>query len=410
MPAPIGPFVSHLVVNSNILDVRVSFELFYFFPGRAELRSTKKWYLVSLLALFALLFGPLCAALPAISGQPGSFIVQAADMTTAAARVRTVGGELTHQLGIINAVGARLTAAQRWQLQRAAGLQIYENRAVRAADGGSTETVRDEFSVQSYSNNDGTVNWAGDWIETNDYGGATGGDILVSALGRLRIRRPGKMIHRGVYLPTDSTATLSFGYQREGFTSADHFVALEVSGDGGATWTQLDRFVGPASDGAMVPALYRISSFASPNTVIRFATSGALDGTTFFFVDDVQVEYTSDLISIEVIESAADSFGAPSYDNNDGTILWSGNWVEGNDDGTPLSGYITIHPNKGELIIAELNHSIQREVDLSGASAAEAELRLPSKGAGRGTGLCQVGDFGRWRRVLDRVGPLCRAG
>ncbi len=44
-------------------------------------------------------------------------IVQGGDATTVAKAVRQVGGEVTHELGIINAVGARLTADQRRALE-----------------------------------------------------------------------------------------------------------------------------------------------------------------------------------------------------------------------------------------------------------------------------------------------------
>ena len=49
-----------------------------------------------------------------------SVIVQAADPATATRLVATVGGTVTHELDIIRAVGARLTATQR---DRLAGLQ-----------------------------------------------------------------------------------------------------------------------------------------------------------------------------------------------------------------------------------------------------------------------------------------------
>ena len=49
-----------------------------------------------------------------------SAIVQASDAVSAARLVEAAGGTVTHELGIIRAVGARLTAAQR---DRLAGLQ-----------------------------------------------------------------------------------------------------------------------------------------------------------------------------------------------------------------------------------------------------------------------------------------------
>ena len=61
-----------------------------------------------------------------------SVLVQGSDVGTVAAAVRTVGGEVTHELGIINAVGARLT---RQQLRR---LEATNNSLRIHADRGAT--------------------------------------------------------------------------------------------------------------------------------------------------------------------------------------------------------------------------------------------------------------------------------
>ena len=46
---------------------------------------------------------------------------------------------------------------------------------------GHAETVRDNFVDRLYSNNDGTVNWSGDWVEVDGQGGGpTGGNVWIS--------------------------------------------------------------------------------------------------------------------------------------------------------------------------------------------------------------------------------------
>ncbi|MFZ3138771.1 MAG: C25 family cysteine peptidase [Thermodesulfovibrionales bacterium] len=51
--------------------------------------------------------------------------------------------------------------------------------------------VRDEFTTQAYTNNNGSVNWAGNWTETDSYGsgatGATGGFVWITG-GQLQFR------------------------------------------------------------------------------------------------------------------------------------------------------------------------------------------------------------------------------
>lgn len=63
-----------------------------------------------------------------------SYIVQGADLATARAAVAAVGGEITHELGIIHAVGARLSAEQSEALRAATSVRrLYENRGVETA-------------------------------------------------------------------------------------------------------------------------------------------------------------------------------------------------------------------------------------------------------------------------------------
>ena len=70
-----------------------------------------------------------------------AYIVQAASLETAVAAVQSVGGTITHELGIINSVGANLTPVQFARLQnnpQISGLQ--EDRTLQLSTG-ATETV-----------------------------------------------------------------------------------------------------------------------------------------------------------------------------------------------------------------------------------------------------------------------------
>lgn len=71
------------------------------------------------------------------------FIVQAADLAGARAAVELVGGETTHELGVIRAVGAALTTAQRERLQGFKGLRVYADRELRT-DGASCNVLGGE--------------------------------------------------------------------------------------------------------------------------------------------------------------------------------------------------------------------------------------------------------------------------
>ena len=62
-----------------------------------------------------------------------SVIVQARDLETAVEAVRSVGGEITHELGVIRSVGANLTGEQLEALGGIAGLTFHDNRTVTTA-------------------------------------------------------------------------------------------------------------------------------------------------------------------------------------------------------------------------------------------------------------------------------------
>ncbi len=74
---------------------------------------------------------PPAAAPVAEEPEPAPFIVQGTDLATVLEAVRKVGGEVTHELAVIRAVGARLTPSQRAELETLDGItRIWEDRPV----------------------------------------------------------------------------------------------------------------------------------------------------------------------------------------------------------------------------------------------------------------------------------------
>ncbi len=155
------------------------------------------------------------------------------------------------------------------------------------------ETVRDRFSAEAYSNNDGTQSWASNWSETDaSGGGASGGDVRVNS-GQLRIDtdRVGNQISRQVNLSGTSGATLAFDYSNS-LTGADRIEA-RVSNDGGATYVTLAGGVfSNAANAGSGTATFDISAYASGNTRIQFIVTGTGGGDRLY-VDNVQVSYTT---------------------------------------------------------------------------------------------------------------------
>ena len=77
--------------------------------------SKKQWQRVATLSLAGFLWGTVPerpASPPSQSPMHRRVLVQGTNLAKAAMAVRAVGGEVTHELGIINSVGARLTPTQ----------------------------------------------------------------------------------------------------------------------------------------------------------------------------------------------------------------------------------------------------------------------------------------------------------
>ena len=189
---------------------------------------------------------------PVGPASPASYIVQADSVETAKALVESVGGVVTHELGIIRAAGADLSATQLTALEVLQAVdRIYPNNTARiSAKPGSdpapvpvVETVRDDFNIINYNNNDGTQPWLGPWQESQDDG--TAGDGTVRIVGmelQLHNRDGGSLesIERTVDLSLATTATLSLSYSGFGEGGLD-IVAVEASDDGGTNFAVLDQ-------------------------------------------------------------------------------------------------------------------------------------------------------------------------
>ncbi len=94
-------------------------------------RRGRRWVALGLAAAVLVLIAP--AAPVAAPRAPAAFIVQASTTGLAAQAVAAVGGELTHRLEIINAVGARLADEQLAILRAGHGIRVYENRTAETA-------------------------------------------------------------------------------------------------------------------------------------------------------------------------------------------------------------------------------------------------------------------------------------
>ncbi|HEX6900332.1 MAG TPA: C25 family cysteine peptidase [Thermoanaerobaculia bacterium] len=148
--------------------------------------------------------------------------------------------------------------------------------------------VRDQFGTAAYNNNDGLIAWDTNWIETNDDNDATNGQIRVTG-GELRIGDNGgaaSTIEREADLSGASSATLSFNFRTQGVDAGDQ-MRVEISANGGGSWTTLETFTGAF---AASSRSYNISAFATASTRVRFIEVNGYGNNDFFFVDNAQMQ------------------------------------------------------------------------------------------------------------------------
>src|SRR5919109_3119647 len=196
-----------------------------------------------------------------------SYIVEARSSGDAAAAVRDAGGKVISPLGIIDAVEALLTEEQRVRVLHTAGVRkITPNVTVTTQ---AAAYVRDRFETGSFANNDGSHRWYGDWVEQNDNASPYHGKVTIGwdeRGGKRMIVGHDGAIHRRAATPSSSaTVTLKLKYLRSGL-EAGEYLAVQASGNGGATWTEVGRISGAGTDAGFVSKSYNITAFRGRDT------------------------------------------------------------------------------------------------------------------------------------------------
>jgi hypothetical protein len=152
------------------------------------------------------------------------------------------------------------------------------------------DTYADNFSTAAYTNNDGTMTWSTNWLENNDDNSAGAGQMRITG-GQLRMGDNGdanlSRIEREANLSSFSTATLSFGLNTTGVEATDQ-MRVEISSNGGASWTTLETFTGPYAAGST--RSYNITPYIATNTRVRFSSVSGYGTNDFFFVDALQIK------------------------------------------------------------------------------------------------------------------------
>jgi serine protease AprX len=217
---------------------------------------------------------------------------QEAEDETPEAMLEKAGGKVKKQLDIIQSFSAEITGKEIEKLARHPQVRWISFDAPLVSTAASDPKVRDEFSASSFANNNGSQNWASNWTESNDTNSPGSGNIVI-ANGSLQLKAGNRSIKRQANLSGAVYAAFSFQYKRNSFDDANDYVAVQVSTNGGYTWSELGRYQGPGTDSAWQTATFYLQNYAASNTQVRFATSSSLGTTDILYVDNVQVEYAS---------------------------------------------------------------------------------------------------------------------
>ncbi|MFN8597453.1 MAG: S8 family peptidase [Anaerolineae bacterium] len=248
--------------------------------------------------------------------------------------------------------------------------------------GTTVKVVSDCFSNSSYNGNYGTANWKTGWTEFDVNGvGPSAGNVNI-ANGELWLddnpdtgTQPS--LARSVDLSTATSAQLTFDFRTTAGVDADDIVAVEVSKNGGVTYSTLETFSGIA--GTVTRSRhYDLSAFMASNTTIRFQVIqnyGSADES--FVIDNVAITFANTTI--------LDQFDSVSYTNSDGLATWAGPWVENDPYGGngPAGGYVRVE--NGQLMLDWLyayQEKISRSADLSAYTQATLTFNWQTSGLG----------------------------
>jgi uncharacterized protein (DUF2141 family) len=233
---------------------------------------------------------------------------------------------------------------------------------------------KDTFTTASFSNNDGSLSWNGSWIEYDTAGtGVSSGNVTVGTpySGYLILRdnpdtgtQPSAA--RQANLSGFASATLSFDFHTRAGVDADDAVVVEVSKDGGTSYTVLETLTGITGQ-VISSRSYDISAFIASNTRVRFRVSSNYGG------DD-------ELFKVDQIRIDGACTPPPPQTGSIGNRVWKdldGDGVQ--DSGEPgLNGVTVKLLNSSGTVLATQTTSGDGNYSFSGLTAATYKVKVES--------------------------------
>lgn len=164
-----------------------------------------------------------------------------------------------------------------------------------------TNTFRDLFNFQAYTNSDGDIDWSGNWTETGDDNDPEAGNAQVANdsgtipghVYALRIAATPTLTR---YLDLGggyTNALLTFEHRRQGLDAATDYVRIDASANGGGAWTEVGRVTGAVgTDSGYQVSNINITAYIATNTGIRFVGVG-MAADDYIWFDDIRVAASS---------------------------------------------------------------------------------------------------------------------
>lgn len=156
----------------------------------------------------------------------------------------------------------------------------------------------DNFNNDSFGNSNGSTNWGPDWVEANDSGGVTSGQIriddgnnVMQFIGGNGNNYNGAQITRAVDLTGATTASLTYSVQENGLDANDDTLTVLFSRDGSeANFVQID-LINSTTNGAI--RNFDLTSYGpfTANAAIRFVASSMESGDSVN-IDNVAINFT----------------------------------------------------------------------------------------------------------------------
>jgi hypothetical protein len=171
----------------------------------------------------------------------------------------------------------------------------------------ATVTMADRFASQSFSGNDGEVAFSGPWTELGESNGPDTGPVYVWAnphcaggsglclkIGGDGVNIDGHGVAREADTSDAGSAKLRYSFRRARFDDyvSGAWVKVQVSGDGGDSWTTLARHKFNRDDAADVLKQYDITDFIGPHTQIRVIGGPAEAVQAYIYLDNFEIELT----------------------------------------------------------------------------------------------------------------------